>query len=597
MSQVYHKCLGKFGYILRKDNITEDQEKKILNDLTVKTTVLPAYKDFQKPKIYKIYYHSPLAYYIPRFYGIDTFGPAEYMILSKGEPLKEGHKCLFDPLPHQMKALEKARKIFDPSKEAGDGGVLSLPCGYGKTYCATKIVTDYLKLSALIIVPTECLMYQWIDAITEYVPDARVGRIQRDHVDVKDKDFVVAMIHSIAMKNYGLHTFSRFGVVIYDECHHLSSELFSKSMMKIRTRFILGLSATPHREDGLSHVFYKFMGPLFHTQKRAGKNTIYIKKITLNSNSENYKVLRMSTGITNTSGITTAISKLTERNILIVFCIRHLIQQGRKILLLSSRREHLKTINDLLDAEGIKHPSTGKYITYGYYWGKKGLNRLAHRAVLTESSKCDVVLGIDTIAKEGLDIKDLNTLIFATPAGRNVEQPIGRILRKFHKDLNPLVIDLVDNTANYVKHSKDRDSWYKEEGGYVIQNHKVQLSGTSDWNEPLQSYIHTTNPLPQRKEVEVEVEVEAEDVDPVLDECFLLEKEEVELAVKAKRASKVKCPAKAKSATKDKNAKANKFKRVTKEEPSESLCLLPSSRPVKKSYEKRVPDFGNLFLP
>jgi len=148
----------------------------------------------------------------------------------------------------------------------------------------------------------------------------------------------------------------------------------------------------------------------------------------------------MTTGITNTSGMTTAIAKLPERNLLIIFCIRHLIQQGRKILLLSSRREHLTTIKEMLDAERIKHSSTGALITYGFYYGKKGMSRQTHRALLAESAKCDVVLGIDTIAKEGLDIPDLNTLIFATPAGIEVEQPVGRILRKFHKDLNPMII-------------------------------------------------------------------------------------------------------------------------------------------------------------
>src|SRR3990167_7967692 len=117
----------------------------------------------------------------------------------------------------------------------------------------------------------------------------------------------------------------------------------------------------------------------------------------------------------------------------------------------------------MLDAEGIKHPDTGKYITYGFYYGKKGMTRQAHRALLAESAKCDVVLGIDAIAKEGLDIPDMNTLIFATPGGVDVEQPVGRILRKFHKTMNPMVIDLVDNTGNYVKHSRERDTWYHEE--------------------------------------------------------------------------------------------------------------------------------------
>jgi superfamily II DNA or RNA helicase len=566
---VYHKCIGQFGYIVRKDRITKDQEKQLLDDLTVKTLILPAYKEFQKPKIYKIYFHSPTAYYIPRFYGIDTFGPPDYMMPWRDTPIKEGLKCLYNPLPHQKTVLEKARKIFDPIKPMGDGGVLSLPCGYGKTFCATKIVTDYLKLSALIIVPTECLMDQWMDAIREFVPGARVGYIQRDHVDVNDKDFVVAMLHSIALKDYDGQVFSRFGIVIYDECHHVGSEQFSKSMMKIRTRFILGLSATPNRRDGLSHVFYKFMGPLFHKEKRSGSNIVHVKKITLLSNSENYQVLRMSNGTTNTASMTTAISKLSERNALIVFCIRHLIQQGRKILLLSSRREHLTVMKEMLDAEGIKYPYTGQPVTYGFYYGKKGMTRQAHRALLSKSAKCDVVLGIDAIAKEGLDIPDLNTLIFATPSGMEVEQPVGRILRRFHEELNPMVIDLVDHTGNYVKHSKERDTWYQEEG-YVIQNRTVSLDDAS-WTEMVQGYIHTKDPPPQATAGIVF------ETKPELDQCFLMEKGE-------SRPSR-------KSAGRGAGSRNGSITG-----PSSEMCLLAAVSKKSQPVAHAQPDFSNLML-
>ena len=87
-------------------------------------------------------------------------------------------------------------------------------------------------------------------------------------------------------------------------------------------------------------------------------------------------------------------------------------------------------------------------------------------------------------------------MIFSTPPGIEIEQPVGRILRKFHKDFNPLVIDLVDNTGNYVKHSRERDKWYKDEG-YVIQQETVELIGDSHWSEQVQSYIHTKNPPPR----------------------------------------------------------------------------------------------------
>jgi hypothetical protein len=99
------------------------------------------------------------------------------------------------------------------------------------------------------------------------------------------------------------------------------------------------------------------------------------------------------------------------------------------------------------------------------------------------------VLGIDVIAKEGLDIPDLNTLIFATPAGMEIEQPVGRILRKFHKTLSPLVFDLVDNTGNYVKHSSERDKWYTDEG-YILNELTIDLDHmTGETKEQIRDYI------------------------------------------------------------------------------------------------------------
>lgn len=498
MSTLPHKCLGKFGYIVHKDKLDKDTTDSILADLTVKTSVLPAYKDFQKPKVYKIYYHTPTVFYLPRFYGISRFGEPEYMSLSLGVPLAEGVRCGFEPLKHQATALTLAKAIFDPTKQAGDGGVLSLPCGYGKTFCAIKIVCDFLGLSALIVVPTECLMEQWCEAIVSFAPNAKVGIIQRDHIDVEGKDFVVAMLHSLCLKDYPPATFSRFGITIFDECHHIGSETFCKAMMKIRTRFVLGLSATPERRDGLSHVFYKFIGPLFHKERRSGSNVVYIKKLLLDSSSKNYEVLRMGNGTVNTACMTTALAELETRNRLIVFVIRQMISQGRKILLISSRKRQLHTIKEYLDEAGIKHPMTGHYITYGFYYGKKGMSKVAHKALLAESARCDVVLGIDVIAKEGLDIPDRNTLIFATPPGTEVEQPVGRILRRFHTDLNPMVIDLVDCTGNYDRHSKERDTWYTEEG-YIIQSHSHNLDDPVSDSETLMSYIHTKMPAPERQ--------------------------------------------------------------------------------------------------
>lgn len=540
-----HKCLGRYGYSLKESELSQQDIEKIKKELTVKPIVLAAYA--AKATSYKIYYRDKDCYYVPRFWGIKNFSSPEYVALSSGLPMNENVSCSFEPMSHQIEAFKKLNVIFAPGKQLGDGGVLSLPCGYGKTFCAIKTAVA-LKLKTLIIVPTECLMDQWTEAINTFCTGAKTGSIQRDNINVENCDFVVAMLHSMCLKDYPFKLFDQFGLTIYDECHHIGSETFSKSVMKIRTKYILGLSATPTRKDGLSDVFYNFMGPLFHQEKRTGSNQIIIKKISCYSKCENYNVLYLPAGTKNTSGMITAISQMKERNSLIIHILGELCRQGRKILLLSSRKEHLHVIKELLTLKNFKHHTTGKPITYGLYYGKQGMNRQTHKALLAESAKSDIVLGIDIIAKEGLDIPDRNTLVWATPPGMEIEQPVGRILRKYHKDVNPMIIDIVDNTGNFKNHSRERDKWFLTED-YIIHDHKVEfldkyldLKESDDsaitWKDNVSEYIHKMI-MKQKllKSSEKEACHDEEEICPDFSECILNDEDGVkplEKKIKAK---------------------------------------------------------------
>lgn len=582
---VLHKCLGRNGYVVLTDKLSLEEIQKYRKECTVESKVLPAYRSFQKPKKYTLYYMSrdKTALYLPRFYALDNLGEPDYIALTNGASIPPNVKCKWYPLPHQLAATAKLDEVFNLNHKLGNGGVLSLPCGYGKTYCAIRTVCK-LGLAALIIVPTECLMDQWIDAIKQFAPAASVGYLQRDHIDIDNKDFVVAMLHSICLKDYKITLFDRFGITIFDECHHIASETFSKCMMKIRTRFTLGLSATPNRRDGLSEVFYKFIGPLIHKEKRTGSNQIIVKKVLLYSNSSSYQVLKKQIGkdlITNTSGMITAISKMDERNKLIIFTLKELIAQGRKILLISGRKEQLYILKDMLDIEAIKKPD-GKLATYGFYHGKSGMSREAHKAILATSAKCDIVLGIDVIAKEGLDIPDRNTLVWATPPGMEIEQPVGRILRRFHKDVNPYVIDFVDNTGNFVEHSRQRDIWFKEED-YIISRCRVELLGDADmWKLPITTYLNKNEKVESKLKSNLKPELEDGDAyqrnkEPDFDDCILADED-------GNKPVKVKINLKTKTKTK------------TKTDPIDN-CILRTVQPIKQSRQKKSePNFDTLLL-
>ena len=101
-----------------------------------------------------------------------------------------------------------------------------------------------------------------------------IGRIQANKVDILGKDIVIGMLQSISMKEYPEDTFNQFGFVIYDECHHLGAEVFSKALLKTNCKYTLGLSATPKRADGLSKVFEWYLGPAYSIKKEIKKMLI-----------------------------------------------------------------------------------------------------------------------------------------------------------------------------------------------------------------------------------------------------------------------------------------------------------------------------------
>ncbi len=156
-------------------------------------------------------------------------------------------------------------------------GVLSLPCGYGKTTVALAIAAK-LGLRTMIIVHKEFLMNQWIERIKQFCPGASIGIVQKNKLQV-DCDFVIAMLQSLCFKEYTLEHFESIGTLFIDEAHHICAAVFSQSMFRLCPRHIFGLSATPDRKDGLTKVLHWFIGPNFFTVKRENQTQVIVKRI------------------------------------------------------------------------------------------------------------------------------------------------------------------------------------------------------------------------------------------------------------------------------------------------------------------------------
>jgi superfamily II DNA or RNA helicase len=305
----------------------------------------------------------------------------------------------------------------------------------------------------MIVVHKEFLANQWVDKIKEFCPGASIGRVQGDVFDI-EKDFVIALIQTMCMREFESKVFDSVGLLIVDEAHHIGAPAFSQFMFKICPRFTLGLTATPERKDGLTRLLYWFLGPEFFRVERVNQGTTKVRtlKYACDAFKEAPPVTRF--GKINMAGMSTLLTELEDRNVLIVNTVHEALKDNRRVLVLSDRREHCF---DLLNRLGSK---AGLYIG-----GMK-------ESDLNESATKQVVIATFQLAHEGLDIPVLDTVILATPRS-DIKQSIGRIMRETKGKLNdPLIFDIADQWSVFFSMYNKRLKVYREGGFEIVGEEK-----------------------------------------------------------------------------------------------------------------------------
>ena len=459
--------LSKYGYVVRKDSITDDELKILKTELIAKPLCDDKYISKVGPRsTYPIYIETKNKLYIPKMYGINRYGdPKRYMPNYTGKPWDNIDLTFNGVLFENQK--EPVNALINACKNNG-GGILKAGTGIGKTYMSINVLSQ-LKIKTIIIVNKIPLMHQWKNELESLIPGISIGIIQgQKNVQVEGNDVVIAMLQSLARIQYPDSLFEDFGLAIFDEIHNTSSRVFSKVLSKLCCKYTIGLSATPNRSDGCEYVFKYHIGDIVYNSNSKRDGLPPILNIIRIDSSE-YKEINTINKITGQSQIqyTSMLSELTimpKRNKIILEIIRDLVvREGRKILVLSDRREHLKQLKNILDNDLAVN------FTYGLFLGQMKQNDLAR------SRSSQVILATFSAFGEGVSEKDLDTLILITPKkfighlkkstkneNGKLEQIVGRIFRKNHIDKNPLIVDLQDNFSVYKNQSHQRRMFYKQ---------------------------------------------------------------------------------------------------------------------------------------
>lgn len=257
--------------------------------------------------------------------------------------------------------IKKETVLFDSSiqlreqqvvvKEAAtkkDFGVIVAPPGSGKIIIGLSIIAEKQQ-PALIVVHRKQLAIQWIERIKSFlgIPKKDIGLIGQGKNTI-GKQITIAMIQSLdkLLKSVEANKYENsFGVIIVDECHHVPADTFRNTIAKLRSFYLYGLTATPFRKYNDGKLVFSYLGAIIAEIKptiseSTGGAKIIIRDTTLSIpyNSKTDKFETLSKILVHDSA----------RNKLILDDVFNELSKGKKIVIVTERKDHIETLNQYL---------------------------------------------------------------------------------------------------------------------------------------------------------------------------------------------------------------------------------------------------------
>lgn len=326
---------------------------------------------------------------------------------------------------------------------AHENGVLCAPPGAGKTVMGCALVAR-ARVSALVLVHRSVLLDQWRDAAMRFLGLKRkeIG-VLRGKAARPTHRLDLAMLPSLARAEDYASLFSRYGVVIVDECHHLPAATFEVVLKACASRRIYGLTATPARKDRLEKLMFFQLGPLRHTIVAALSETRRTVRIR-------HTAFALPPDLTTTAArapiqkVWAALIADEAHSDLIVHDLLACIRAGRSPLVLADRTAYLDTLEHKFASLS---PETARYRLDGKTGKKARQTILESIARHHDEGTPFVLFATASLVGEGLDIPRLDTLFLTMPLsfkGRLV-QYAGRLHRSHESKTEVIIYDYLDS--------------------------------------------------------------------------------------------------------------------------------------------------------
>jgi superfamily II DNA or RNA helicase len=428
---------------------------------------------FQNPEFYKAQAMRMSVWNKPRIIGCAQNFP-KHIALPRGcldaalELLEENgitaefqdERFAGDPIDVSfLGTLRSDQEVAVSSMLSHDVGILCAPTAFGKTVTAAALIAKR-SVNTLVLVHRTELLRQWQERLHAFlgVGNEVVGTIgggKAKPTGVID----IAVMQSLSRKGEVSDTVKNYGQIIVDECHHVSAVSFESLLRSAVAKYVVGLTATPIRRDGQQPIIFMQCGPIRHSATRPASAPHDLSVVP--------RLLSKPIVVPDGSGIQDVFRRLAddvERTAKIVSEVELAFSQGRKILVLTERTEHV----DALETE-LKGRVHNLFTLHGRVPKKQRIARMHDLDSLPPDAP-RVLVATGKLVGEGFDHPALDTLVLAMPISWKgiLQQYAGRLHRAHADKADVRVIDFVD--AGNVALMR---MWDKRQAGYKAMGYRM----------------------------------------------------------------------------------------------------------------------------
>lgn len=340
---------------------------------------------------------------------------------------------------HQEKAIETVLKK--------DFGVIVAPPGSGKTIMGLKIIAEK-KQPALIVVHRKQLLEQWQERVQAFLGISKheIGIIGQGKAKI-GKQITIATIQSLPKQIEEIR--NQFGIILLDECHHIPAETFRNTIEKLNTFYLYGLTATPFRKYNDDKLIFAFLGDIIsEIQSAEIQNFKHAQIIIRNTNLD----VPFNSKTDNFETLSKILVHDSERNKLILDDLKNELSKGKRIAIITERKEHIDTLYLFLKQS---------YEVVTLSGDDTESNRKSKWQTLQQGN-FQVLITTGQYFGEGSDLSNISSLFLVYPfsfKGKLI-QYIGRVQRS---EINPTIYDYRDIKIDYLnKLFLKRNTYYRQ---------------------------------------------------------------------------------------------------------------------------------------